>query len=1042
MKRRSKLGLSAASALLLLGGSVASGRVLDGRKFNVVAMGIAFSLGMFWLFVDDRRNGAKDDGEIAEAPPVKVGLFWRRSAVFSSRYLNHLLQVERFIDQKGLQEVGPFTPDLDDVFVDVSVEPRAPHQVAKHVLGDFSTETTDRLSLQSILERAESVVLAITGAPGMGKTTLLRYTARQICMNEYSGRRKIPILLYLREHLESITDTPEKGLSEVVRTKLGRLAEDEPEGWFEKRLSNGECVVLLDGLDEVARPEDRRRISQWIELQIGYYPGNHYVITSRPQGYLTAPIDGAAVLQVRRFTEEQVERFVKSWYLMVERRSTGAADEAVLVRARNGAEDLLKRLHTKSALDDLTANPLLLTMIVNVHRFSGALPGSRVALYSSICKVMLWSRAEAIGLTNRLNGEHKEMLLRGLAFEMTWRQVRILKRSEVDRLIAPKLARVSSELTAKDFLAEITTSGLLVEKEGDRYSFAHPTFQEYLTSAHVHDQNLVDVLARTVDDIWWRETTLLYTARYDADPIIEACLESGSRTALALALDCVEGQQTPLSVELRQRLDRFVRRERDPENDREHHRLIAGVQVTRWLREKTPTSDGTGRLCAQPVSGGIYQLFVQDMRAQGQNRSTDGRQSGPDGNDPVLGVRGEDALAFVDWVNELVGKPLYRLPLYQELNDPVIRTKLETTEHSAWLLSEEGRLHRWTPAGVDHPHLIDATILADRLRQDIVGSPWILRSLINLRSITTACMLFFTFARAMERLRIIDRGREFHRAESLGRDFANALIQDSGTVLEHTLAVDRKRGLDQTLGRIIAHSNALVAMSTGVLRKGHTRKLRRDLHHAVDTVDAERAMHLFELEWDAELLLKLDRILGRSLVSSGELDFGRFDVYTTGTTFGWVITHALSAAHKVRSSERPMVLVREFCERMISLTIVPGEVWEVSLDALPRRLHQSCAALVTALDPSGQKSSFGWAVTVAQRLSVLAVPVLDGRAALDSETATTVRLAALCLAVEALAVGRDDLGREFHAVAAGITLLEQRLCGEQPPTETIFLALV
>ena len=102
--------------------------------------------------------------------------------------------------------------------------------------------------------------------------------------------------------------------------------------------------MLLDGLDEVARQEDRGRVTAWAERQIRQYPANRYVITSRPHGYRTASIDGAQVLQVRSFTGEQVARFVQGWYLAVERHSTGADDTGITARARAGAEDLLRRL--------------------------------------------------------------------------------------------------------------------------------------------------------------------------------------------------------------------------------------------------------------------------------------------------------------------------------------------------------------------------------------------------------------------------------------------------------------------------------------------------------------------------------------------------------------------------------------------------------------------------------------------------------------------------------------------------------------------------
>ena len=343
----------------------------------------------------------------------------RRVSRFDRRYRAFVLAGLRFIDQKGLGTVGPFTPEVDDVFVDVSLVPRPPHLVTEGLLADLPADVTERKPLSSFLDHADPVVLAVIGAPGSGKTTLLRHTARQICLQRRRGRhRHLPILLYLRDHAAAIIADPDVTLTALLRGTLGQAAAAEPGGWFEQQLRDGHCVVLLDGLDEVARPEDRKKVAAWAERQIRQYPGNNYVITSRPHGYRTAPIDGAHVLQVRGFTTELAARFISGWYLAAERHSTGTAGPDITIRAEREAADLLARLDRNPALHDLTANPLLLTMIANVHRYRGALPGSRADLYAEICQVMLFRREEAKNLPLQLDGGKKETLLRALAYTM------------------------------------------------------------------------------------------------------------------------------------------------------------------------------------------------------------------------------------------------------------------------------------------------------------------------------------------------------------------------------------------------------------------------------------------------------------------------------------------------------------------------------------------------------------------------------------------------------------------------------------------------
>lgn len=241
---------------------------------------------------------------------------------FAARYREYVLGQVRYIEVKGLATVGFASPELDEVYVDVSLARTAPHAVGSGLLS--ATPTTERRSIGEFLDQKEPRIVAVLGAPGGGKTTLLRHTARELCRTPRGRRRTIPILLYLRDHVRAIVDS-DMSLPALVRTTIDCLM--EPAGWFDQRLRDGDCLVMLDGLDEVARAEDRMKISAWVERQAVRYSRNDFVITSRPQGYVDAPITGATVVQVRPFTEGQVEQFVKAWYLAVERHSTGHSGE-------------------------------------------------------------------------------------------------------------------------------------------------------------------------------------------------------------------------------------------------------------------------------------------------------------------------------------------------------------------------------------------------------------------------------------------------------------------------------------------------------------------------------------------------------------------------------------------------------------------------------------------------------------------------------------------------------------------------------------------
>ena len=133
--------------------------------------------------------------------------------------------------------------------------------------------------------------------------------------------------------------------------------------------------MLLDGLDEVPDPGQREQVADWIRQQITRYPGNTFIVTSRPQGYEPSPLYSARVLQLQEFSPEQIAKFLTGWYRQRES-ATKPQDADASVRA------LVRETGKHPSLRRMSANPLLLTMIVKAHRDGAALPSSRADLYA------------------------------------------------------------------------------------------------------------------------------------------------------------------------------------------------------------------------------------------------------------------------------------------------------------------------------------------------------------------------------------------------------------------------------------------------------------------------------------------------------------------------------------------------------------------------------------------------------------------------------------------------------------------------------------
>jgi len=468
---------------------------------------------------------------------------------YKSKYLEYMVYQHRVFDVKGLSTQGPYNLELERVYVQLGVDPTPAHEVSSNPIHKLPERL--RSGSHSIWEyitnkNTRRNHYAILGAPGSGKTTLLKHMALTLASprrqrKKISAPHLLPILLFIRDHVNSISENPKLSLVQLIRDQFAnRQAPLPPAGWLEKQLEQGNCLVMLDGLDEVADLQKRRAVVTWVDQCMVSYGKNRFILSSRPFGYRSNPLSNVTVLRVRQFSIQQIKLFVHSWYLANEIMSSQKDDLGVHEEARRGAVDLLERIDLTETLAQLAVNPLLLTMIATVHRYRSSLPGRRVELYTEICEVFLGKRQQARGLELDMTPAQKVTVLSQLACYMMVRKIREVSVTDALDMIAKPLASVSPQITGRQFLQNVeNTSGLLVELESGKYSFSHLTFQEYLAAIYIINLQLEKQLIDQVNDPWWRETILLYCAQADASRIITACLKSSNATALSLAIECV-----------------------------------------------------------------------------------------------------------------------------------------------------------------------------------------------------------------------------------------------------------------------------------------------------------------------------------------------------------------------------------------------------------------------------------------------------------------------------------------------------------------------
>lgn len=832
----------------------------------------------------------------------------RKFPTFIRRYSQQLIYEHRVFNVRGLRTKGTFTIELQQVFVDLRI-------ASTHNLQDTNF---DPISLKELAgarplwdflrsSKGKKKVLAIIGAPGCGKTTMLQHVALTFAANkqrQYGFSPLVPIVLFLRNHVEQIL-----AKNQSRQPNLAELAYDHfnyqenypdlnpPPLWFAKQLKKGKCLVLFDGLDEVADAEDRKQVSAWIEEQIAVYSRCRFIITARPQGYLSAPVKGAQMLEVQPFNAAQVRQFVEAWYYAHEVTAFGGKiDKGVHQRARQGARDLLQRLQENPTLRVLTVNPLLLTMIAMVHRYRGQLPGRRVELYAEICDVLLGHWAASKGIRNTLTPAQKRVVLQPLAFQMMRYKIRDISTKNAMKIIALPLERVGlTGEAAKHFLNDVQTgSGLLLEREPDKWGFAHLTFQEYLAAAHILENQIKINWKNSVNNSWWYETFLLYAAVCDATKLVQGCLENGSLSALTLAANCLNEARS-LDWSVREALQNRLTADLESSSIQRRH-LAAEVKLNQRLKYlKRIDEDQEIDFDLKYITYAEYQLFLDESRTQGKYYQPDHWTgytfSKGTAQAPVCGVRAEDAEAFCKWLTQRQGGEIYyRLPQPEEAKE--YPADISSKELATWCQKEKVYQLNWlTP--IEEQRIVSSIKTLSKLPFSI--DPVLPNShklMSQLEHADSAINYALGHALSFVRTRVLERAINRAIARDFSDELASALVRNALDELagafysfdenqlppphsdRYIYALSSARA---TISRTLRNSCAIIdraafednnlvhealTLTHEVVEEGGHKKANR----ARDTLSA--ACHALDHDFVRNLLLSHARVLARADASS------------------------------------------------------------------------------------------------------------------------------------------------------------------------------
>jgi predicted NACHT family NTPase len=273
-------------------------------------------------------------------------------------------------------------------------------------------------SAADLLTQCKTHRAVLLGAPGSGKTTLMNYfavvgTTQTSKIAEESDESKtlqgklnlpiatcIPIIIRIRD----LARHPELSILEFVQdfAKRDLVVTRNLTGFFEYHLENGNALVLLDGLDEVAERAQRYRVVEKIEAFLNQFEQCPAIITSRPAGYQRDffHTDEYPHYELQLFDETKIDTFIEHWY--------NSRFELESERERRKTS-LRKALKDQGRIRQLARNPLLLTIIALIHRYQATLPKERYKLYDKAVETLFTTWDSQKELSNHEVLEYLEL---------------------------------------------------------------------------------------------------------------------------------------------------------------------------------------------------------------------------------------------------------------------------------------------------------------------------------------------------------------------------------------------------------------------------------------------------------------------------------------------------------------------------------------------------------------------------------------------------------------------------------------------------------
>ncbi len=349
----------------------------------------------------------------------------------------------------------------------------------------------------NVIDEIEKVI--VLGKPGAGKTTFLKYIAL-MAMDGKLKKNRIPVFVGLKEW----SDT-KLALLDFIVEQFDICGFPEAKPYIEHVLKQGNCILLLDGFDEITVDLDKA-IKEILDFS-DKYSKNQFVLSCRIAAF-NYVFEKFTEVEMADFDDEQIEAFIKNWF----------------GKDIKTAHECWKKMEENKFIKEIASIPLLLTLLCLAYDENLDFSSNRAELYGDGIDTLLkkWDKSRRIKrqeIYKNLLPDRKKSMLGKIAAKSFQDNHYFLPKRTLENYIADYIQHLpeanidSLQLDSEAELKAIEAQhGLLVERAKGIYSFSHLTFQEYFTAYYIvenKEKGSFEILANHLNEDKWREVFLL-----------------------------------------------------------------------------------------------------------------------------------------------------------------------------------------------------------------------------------------------------------------------------------------------------------------------------------------------------------------------------------------------------------------------------------------------------------------------------------------------------------------------------------------------------